>query len=158
MEAGDCDRMAVWMQRVRGGHLRALTSSTTWRGTAREAGKEGRRRCQRAGRVRTASRTLSHNIHRRAGCPLTSETRPGRMTWMPCIVTRPRRRGHRHLRGTLGVDRPPQRTAANCNSGSARRVPCAHVTDKEAHRHAARGVLPTPPPPAPRTTGSERTR
>lgn len=54
MEAGDGDRTAVWAAAVRG-HLRALTSSTTWRETAGGAGRKAGEEVSRASCVGTRS-------------------------------------------------------------------------------------------------------
>lgn len=72
MEASDRDMKAVWCGWAHGVHLRALTSSTTWRGTAREAGEEAGESVSRQARRNRIRHTVTQ--HSRAG---TSSEREG---------------------------------------------------------------------------------
>ena len=113
------------MQLARGVHLRALTSSTTWRGTAREAGEEAGESVSRQAMAGPRP-TLSHNIHGTAGRPLRPKACRAHMTWTPSYRHTTEVDGHRHRHNTSlcgskvhpgkGTGRAPRRTDANCNS------------------------------------------
>lgn len=75
MEASDATGWLCRWQLVARGHLRAPTSSTTWRETAREAGRKQERRVSRAGARVHARRVLTRHRHGGPGA-VTSEDDP----------------------------------------------------------------------------------
>lgn len=60
MEAHDGNKMALQMVDVGLGHLRVLTSNTTWRETAQEAGRKVERTVSTAGPGVAVTHMLTH--------------------------------------------------------------------------------------------------
>lgn len=66
MEAHDGNKMALQMAGVSLGHLRVLTSNTTWRETAQEAGRKVERNVSTAGSGVAVMHTLTHKRWRQS--------------------------------------------------------------------------------------------
>lgn len=86
MEAHDGNKMALQMANGGLGHLRVLTSNTTWRETAQEAGRKVERNVSTAGPAVAVTHMLTQKRQRASGsrgfpvCMTSLITIPGDLT------------------------------------------------------------------------------